>query len=254
MTFDSPIGRRVALRRLSLALGGIATAPLASGLLSGCRTPDRGALADYSYQTLTPDQQRTLAALVDQIIPATETAGAADVGVPQFVDVMLSEWYAPEERERFLAGLAAVDARAEGGSFVALDDEAQAALVAALDAETYASTPDTPPEADDDVAEVATEGTSAVDEEAENEVAGMQGPLGAAQDDSTEAPGEVNTGEGTVAIGDAQGPAFFRQLKELTLAGYYTSEVGATEELQWVAAPGRYDADAPLSDIGRAWA
>ncbi len=50
------------------------------------------------------------------------------------------------------------------------------------------------------------------------------------------------------------GTPFFRQLKELTLSGYYTSEVGATQELQWIEAPGRYDADVPLSEVGRAWA
>ena len=40
----------------------------------------------------------------------------------------------------------------------------------------------------------------------------------------------------------------------MTVAGYYTSEVGATQELRWLAAPGRYDADVPLAEVGRAWA
>lgn len=47
---------------------------------------------------------------------------------------------------------------------------------------------------------------------------------------------------------------FFATLKEWTLAGYYTSEAGATEELQWLAVPGRYDADLPLEQVGRTWA
>jgi len=47
---------------------------------------------------------------------------------------------------------------------------------------------------------------------------------------------------------------FFATLKEWTLVGYYTSEAGATEELQWLAAPGRYDADLPLTQVGRTWA
>ncbi|MEM1118395.1 MAG: gluconate 2-dehydrogenase subunit 3 family protein, partial [Bacteroidota bacterium] len=53
---------------------------------------------------------------------------------------------------------------------------------------------------------------------------------------------------------EATAVPFYRQLKELTVAGYYTSEVGATQELQWLAVPGRYDADVPLSAVGRAWA
>ena len=260
--FNPTIDRRSALRRLSAVLGGVATAPLAAGLLSGCRTPGGADLADYTFQTLSEPQQRTLAALVDQIIPATDTPGAADAGVPQFVDTMLTDWYAPEDRDAFLAGLDAVDRRASG-SFVDLDDDARAGLVATLDAETFADQPgavgsevradeDDP---DGDVAGAAQEGTYQASEEETNEVAGMQGDLGEAMDDSSGAAQEVATGEGTATVGGAAAPPpFFRQLKELTLAGYYTSEVGATEELQWLAAPGRYDADVPLSEVGRAWA
>ncbi len=258
----TPIDRRTALRRLSYALGGVATAPLLTGLRGGCRTPATGDLANYTFQTLSEDQRRTLAALVDQILPATDTASASEVGVPQFIDHMLTDWYAPEERDRFLAGLAEVDRRADGGSFADLDADAQAALVQAMDAEAYAAAPVAAraqaeePEADGDVAGAAQEGTYQAAEEAENEVAGMQGDLGEAQADSAASPGTVTTGEGTVAVGEAEGPPFFRQLKELTLAGYYTSEVGATQELQWLAAPGRYDADLPLAEAGtgRAWA
>ena len=259
--FDSPIDRRSALRRLSYVLGGVATAPLASGLLAGCRTPSGGELASYQYQALTEPQQQTLAALVDQIIPATDTPGASDVGVPQFIDKMLAEWYAPEERDQFLAWLDGLDAQAEGGSVAGLDDEARTAFVAALDAETFRPA-DPAAEAeetlDEDVAGVATEGTAAIEEEQENEVAGMQGDLGEAMEDSTGSDGddsqEIATGEGTVTTGGEAPPPAYRQLKELTLAGYYTSEPGATEELRWEAAPGRYDADVPLSEIGRAWA
>ncbi len=47
---------------------------------------------------------------------------------------------------------------------------------------------------------------------------------------------------------------FFATLKEWTLVGYYTSEIGAGRELQWLAAPGRYDADLPLEEVGPTWA
>ena len=47
---------------------------------------------------------------------------------------------------------------------------------------------------------------------------------------------------------------FFATLKEWTLAGYYTSEAGATQELQWIASPGRYEGDLPLEEVGRTWA
>lgn len=47
---------------------------------------------------------------------------------------------------------------------------------------------------------------------------------------------------------------FFAVLKEWTLVGYYTSEAGATQELQWLAAPGRYQGDLPLEEVGPTWA
>ena len=45
--------------------------------------------------------------------------------------------------------------------------------------------------------------------------------------------------------------SFFLALKELTVVGYYTSEIGATQELQWQAAPGVWLACAPLDSLGR---
>jgi hypothetical protein len=40
---------------------------------------------------------------------------------------------------------------------------------------------------------------------------------------------------------DDSPPPFFTMIKELTLFGYYTSEVGMTEELGWRMIPGSYD-------------
>lgn len=46
---------------------------------------------------------------------------------------------------------------------------------------------------------------------------------------------------------------FYRQLKELVLIGYYTSEVGATEELAFDGVPGGYR-QIKLSDDTKVWA
>jgi gluconate 2-dehydrogenase gamma chain len=51
---------------------------------------------------------------------------------------------------------------------------------------------------------------------------------------------------------DAAPQHFFRTMKELTLLGYYTSEAGATKELQYNPTPGRFDGCVPLSRVGRA--
>jgi len=51
---------------------------------------------------------------------------------------------------------------------------------------------------------------------------------------------------------DEQAPFFFK-LKELTVFGFYTSEVGATKELSYNPVPGHYDGDYDFSKVGRQW-
>ena len=46
----------------------------------------------------------------------------------------------------------------------------------------------------------------------------------------------------------------FARLKELTMVGYYTSEVGMTVELQYEVVPGVFNGCVPLDEIGRTWA
>ncbi len=46
---------------------------------------------------------------------------------------------------------------------------------------------------------------------------------------------------------------FFSTMKTLTIFGYYTSEIGATQELH-LNPMGTYDADVPYAEIGRSWA
>ncbi len=47
---------------------------------------------------------------------------------------------------------------------------------------------------------------------------------------------------------------YFRLMKELTLLGYFTSEVGATKALRYVAVPGRYEGCIPYKKGDKAWA
>ena len=63
-------------------------------------------------QSLETRARRTLAAAADVIVPRTETPGALQAGVPQFVAAVYASWMTDGERERFAAGLAALDARA----------------------------------------------------------------------------------------------------------------------------------------------
>lgn len=48
--------------------------------------------------------------------------------------------------------------------------------------------------------------------------------------------------------------SYFRMMKELTLLGYFTSEIGATKALRYIETPGRYEACIPYEKGMRAWA
>ena len=47
---------------------------------------------------------------------------------------------------------------------------------------------------------------------------------------------------------------YFRMLKELTLLGYFTSEIGYTQAMRYVETPGRFDPCVPYRPGDKAWA
>jgi hypothetical protein len=47
---------------------------------------------------------------------------------------------------------------------------------------------------------------------------------------------------------------FFMLMKQLTVAGYFTSETGATQALEYLPVPGRFEGDVPMKPGQKAWA
>ena len=47
---------------------------------------------------------------------------------------------------------------------------------------------------------------------------------------------------------------YFKLMKELTLLGYFSSEIGATKALRYIAVPGHYDGNLPYKKGDKAWA
>ena len=47
---------------------------------------------------------------------------------------------------------------------------------------------------------------------------------------------------------------YFRMMKELTLLGYFTSEIGCTQALRYVESPGKYEGCIPYKKGDKAWA
>jgi len=199
MEHDDLITRRAALGRVAILLGGAISAPTLAGALDAAtRRAWTAAPQDWAPRTLTAGQLELVAVMADHIIPQTDTPGARAAGVQRFVDTLLSDHYPAPERDRFLAGLADVDARTRsrhGKAFVDCTADQQVALLTAMDEAAYPVASDAPrsPEA-----------------------------------------------------------WFFHRMKELTLVGYYTSQIGATQELH--PSPfGAYRGDIPYASIGRAW-
>jgi len=54
--------------------------------------------------------------------------------------------------------------------------------------------------------------------------------------------------------GSAQERPFILKIKELTLLGFFTSEAGATQVLQYKQVPGPFKGCVPLTEVGKAWA
>ena len=53
---------------------------------------------------------------------------------------------------------------------------------------------------------------------------------------------------------DDQPNPYFRMMKELTLTGFFTSEVGATQALRYIAVPGKYEGCIDYKKGDKAWA
>ena len=114
------INRREAIRRAAL-LAGVAVAPAWLGVVGGAQTP-----AAKTY--LAPALAATLAAAAERIIPRTDIPGAADVGVPAFIDRLYGEFMTPAEQQLLTQGLQEIDAAAKssnGAGFATLTAQQQ---------------------------------------------------------------------------------------------------------------------------------
>lgn len=129
--------RRDALR----FLGAAALTPLLAPLSARQRFSlgqelHRRLAAGAAGRALSAPQLAQVRALADAILPRTDTPGALDVGAPEFVDLLLAEWYPDEERQRLLAGLDALEARCretQGKPFAELEAPGRAAFLGTVD-------------------------------------------------------------------------------------------------------------------------
>ncbi|TVR31166.1 MAG: gluconate 2-dehydrogenase subunit 3 family protein [Balneolaceae bacterium] len=116
------IDRKEAIKRTALLMGGVVFAPSILGVLKGC-TPSTDR---WQPSLFNAKQAALVTALSETIIPAGETPGATDAGVPGFIESMVKDIYTEEQRDLFLEGLASFNEVCEdetGKSFDRLTSE-----------------------------------------------------------------------------------------------------------------------------------
>lgn len=154
--------------------------------------------------------------VAETIVPRTETPGAKDANVGQIMVILVSDCYSARERKVFIEGMVKLNSRSK--------------------AEYKNDFPLLTPKQKFKL-------LTALDEEAKafNLKAGLT-------DVATSAPGRRKNAS-TLPV-----PHYFSLMKQLTLFGFFTSEIGATKVLRYVPIPGSYNGELPYKKGDRAWA
>lgn len=113
--------RRKALQQTAWLVGTAAALPALGMLESACQNPQSVAppvkavstLDVWKPRVLSPEQNETVMAVTEAIIPTTDTPGAKTVKVNEFIDDLLADWYKPDEKVDFLDGIDQIDRYAQ---------------------------------------------------------------------------------------------------------------------------------------------
>lgn len=132
--------RRAILKYTAYVTGYAITAPLTSAFLSGCKAEP--ATPDYMPSFLSEDTYLNLKAVVDTMLPKTDTPGALEVGVPEFIDLVLDKYTEEEDRQKMVDGfqswLSSIQ-DSESKPYHSLSAEDQLRLLNVLDKESIAT-------------------------------------------------------------------------------------------------------------------
>jgi hypothetical protein len=206
--------RREAVKYISILLGGALVG--GDAFLLGCKS-NTGKTTEF-----TPEQVAYLDEIAETIIPTTSTPGAKAAKVGQFMTVMVNDCYEEGDQKAFREGLQKLNKESEkryDREFMRLNPTERKDLLIALDKE--ARTYQDKVRAFDD-----KENTKEV--EARN--------------------------SGKQYERQRMSPHYFTMMKQLTLLGYFTSEIGHKQALRYNPVPGRFDGCAPYKKGDKAWA
>jgi gluconate 2-dehydrogenase gamma chain len=97
--------------------------------------------APYVAVFFTPDEYALISHITEMIIPATDTPGAIGAGVPQYIDLVVSQ--STDLQKRYREGMPWLNEKA-GGAVLKSGEEQQLALLTPLSEAAYAGNLDTP--------------------------------------------------------------------------------------------------------------
>jgi hypothetical protein len=214
------LNRREAIRRVSALLGGVAFSGGTVLLAAVEKTSSalEGAPAGFSVEQIA-----FLDEIAETILPATKTPGAKAAKTGAFMALMVTDAYSSAEQKVFREGMRKVDdamKNAHKVSFMEATPPQRLAVLTVLDSEQKR----------------VMDGREAADRRKRG-LAPLPGMVVGAADVDMKSPAH-----------------YFRMMKELTLLGYFTSEIGCTQALRYVETPGRYDPCIPYVPGEPAWA
>ncbi|GAB3495191.1 hypothetical protein GCM10027341_12200 [Spirosoma knui] len=121
--------RRVALKQMALATGGLLVLPTWANAWTKTSV-------QVSQRMLGANQVAVLTEVVDTLIPASDSLGAKALGVADFVQKMIADCYEAPVQETFKIGLDTVDTVADERfhqSFLACDTTQRLAVLQAME-------------------------------------------------------------------------------------------------------------------------
>ncbi len=213
------MNRRDAMQRVAYLMGGALSAPTMIAMLEGCKS-NTATEAATSF-ALSTDYKGLVAEIAEIIIPKTTTPGAKEAGVGPFVEMMLKDCYKPSQQDHFVKGLDALEEeskKANGGKkFLESTPAQQTALLKKFE---------------------------------------MMSNEEAKKIETAKKVLDAETGLAKENKGKAETPPtpFFKLMKELTLLGYFTSEIGCIQALAYVEVPGKYEGCVKMTPGQKAWA
>ena len=182
--------------------------------ISGCKST-----ATQVSDLFDADHIAFLNEVADTILPTTTASpGAKAAGVGQFIAVMVRDCYTPADQKTFMEGLGKLDDASQkqfSNKFLSLTPQQRTDVLIAADKD--------------------------------------QKDFTAQQDKILEADYIKHKDDPKHEWPDMPNH-YFRMIKELTLLGYFTSEVGATKALRYMETPGHYDGCLPYKKGDKAWA